>query len=285
MDARGLVDVARRAEDLGYDSLWRGDHIAIPTFGSELYELYARSERSPAGAAPLEKDPPLLDALTVLAFVASATTSVQFATSVYVLPLRALMITARLVTTLDVLTGGRFMFGIGTGWLKTEFDVVGIPFESRGSMTTEYIRALKALWTQEDPQFEGSFFSIRDVKFEPKPIRCPHPPIVIGGDSPAALRRAAVVGDGWYGHAWPPEKMLELVRRLRELRREAGREHEPFELTARVKEDTPIEWIERFIEMGVDRISLDVGDLGQLHAKDSLPAIEQFARQVVRRFA
>src|SRR5437773_9015534 len=133
--------------------------------------------------------------------------------------------------SLDVLSGGRLTLGVGVGWLAEEFQAVGIDFQTRAARTRECVRALRTLWTETEPEFHGRFFSFGPVRFEPKPVQKPHPPIVFGGESAAALRRAAALGDGWYGVGHTPETAGNQVNRLQRLLAEAGRADAPFEVT------------------------------------------------------
>src|SRR5690606_37457413 len=143
------------------------------------------------GVPPINPATPLLDPLLVLMQVAARTTRIRLGTNVYILPLRHPIAVARMVTTLDVLSGGRVSFGVGLGWLAEEFAAVGIDFATRAGRTREAVQALRALWTEEAPSFAGRYVRFDPVRFEPKPVQRPHPPILFGGESEAALRRAA----------------------------------------------------------------------------------------------
>jgi probable F420-dependent oxidoreductase len=157
--------------------------------------------------------------------------------------------------TLDLLSGGRFTFGIGLGWLEEEFEAAGIDFPSRGGRTREYVRALRALWTDSEPSFMGRYVSFGPVKFEPKPVQKPHPPLVFGGESAAALRRAAALGDGWYGVGHTPATAGEQVRRLRTLLAEAGRDAAPFEITvSHGGSELTADDLARYADAGVHRV-------------------------------
>ena len=193
-----LAPVARRAETLGFESVWVPEHLVFPT------EIRSRYPYSPDGVPPVRPEWPHLDPLMILMHVASVTTHLRLGTNIYLLPLRHPLVTARLAVSLDVLSGGRLTLGVGIGWLKEEFEAVGIEFASRGARTRECVRALRALWTMPQPEFHGRFFSFGPVYFEPKPIQKPHPPLVFGGETPRALERAAAVGDGWYGVGHTP---------------------------------------------------------------------------------
>jgi probable F420-dependent oxidoreductase len=171
---------AQRAEHLGYDGVWVSDHIVIPEsavdrFGSTFYEP-----------------------LTVLAFAAACTSKVRLGTTVLILPYRNPVVTAKVLATLDVLSGGRVTAGMAVGWTEDEFKALGVPFRERGALSDEYIAAFKALWTQDKPIFQGHYVRFEHVAFEPKPVQQPHIPIWIGGNSKRAIRRAVALGDCWH---------------------------------------------------------------------------------------
>ena len=220
-----MVDVAKRAEELGFESVWVPEHLVLPTHFESRYPY------SEDGVPPIDPNSPHLDPLLLLGQIAAATSRIRLGTNIFILPLRHPLVTARLVMSLDVLSAGRFSLGIGVGWLEEEFRAAGIDFRTRGARTRECVMALKALWTQDEPEFHGRFFDFGPVKFEPKPIQTPHPPILFGGETATALRRAAALGDGWYGVAHDPESAKRQVGKLRALLAEAGREDAKFEVT------------------------------------------------------
>jgi len=220
-----MADVAVRAEALGFESAWVAEHLVFPVNIGSRYP-YAK-----AGVPPVNPATPLLDPLLVLMQIAARTTRIRLGTNVYILPLRHPIAVARMVTTLDVLSGGRVSFGIGLGWLAEEFTAVGLDFATRAGRTREAVRVLRKLWTEDAPAFAGKHFQFEAVKFEPKPVQRPSPPIIVGGESDAALKRAAEIGDGWYGVGHTPESAAVQVRRLRALLAAADRAAVPFEMT------------------------------------------------------
>lgn len=181
--------LARRAESLGFESLWSPDHLALP---AEFKEPYPYSE---SGKFPLALDTPFLEPLAYLSFLAGITDRVKLGTSILVLPLRPAILTAKLLATADVLSGGRVILGGGVGYLKEEMEILGVSFADRGKITDETIAALRDLWTSADPGMEGEIVSYRNMKFEPKPIQ-PSIPIWLGGHSRPMMRRIARTGDG-----------------------------------------------------------------------------------------
>ena len=185
--------IARKGEELGYDALLTGDHILVPRNISSPYP-YTESGEFP-GASSGES----MEQLTLLAFLAGQTRKIRLVTSVIIVPHRNPLIAAKALATLDVLSQGRLVVGVGVGWMREEFEALSLPpFEERGAVTDEYIRAFIELWTSDNPSFEGKYVSFDNISFLPKPVQKPHPPIWVGGESRPALRRAAELGTGWY---------------------------------------------------------------------------------------
>jgi probable F420-dependent oxidoreductase len=198
-----IEKVARAGERLGYDSLWTSDHILPPRDKPRYGNLY--------------------EALTTLAFLAGITTRVGLGTSVLVLPLRDPRLVAKQVATIDALSGGRVILGIGVGWMEDEFRNVGAEFRRRGRRVDEAIRAMRTLWTEPDPVFAGEFYQFRDVFCEPRPARAGGPRLEIGGYGAATLRRTATLGDAWHADDMTPDKLAEMGRELRALAQAKGR--------------------------------------------------------------
>lgn len=244
-----MTPVAERIEVLGFESVWVAEHLVFPT------EIRSRYPYSPQGVPPINPATPLLDPLLVLMHIAARTERIRLGTNVYILPLRHPLAVARMTTTLDVLSKGRLSFGIGLGWLAEEFAAVGVDFASRGARTREYVRAIRALWTESEPSFQGRYAEFAPLKFEPKPVQRPHPPIIFGGESDAALRRAAALGDGWYGVGHTPESAGGQVARLHALLLQAGRGGAPFEVTvSHGTGELTAEDVERYAAVGVHRV-------------------------------
>ena len=243
-----MADVAVRAEALGFESVWVAEHLVFPSTIQSRYPYAAE------GVPPINPATPLLDPLLVLMQVAARTQRIRLGTNVYILPLRHPIAVARMVTTLDVLSGGRVSFGVGLGWLAEEFDAVGLDFASRAARGREAIRALRALWTEEEPSFHGRTVQFGPVRFEPKPAQRPHPPILVGGESGAALKRAAELGDGWYGVGHTPETAAGQMARLREYLDAAGRAGVPFDYTLSHKGELGRDDLQRYAEIGITRV-------------------------------
>ena len=186
---------AVRAERLGYDSVFVSDHVVVPN---------AYVDRFGAG---------IYDPLITLSVLAGATSSVLLGTTVLIVPYRNPVLTAKMVASLDALSGGRVVLGIGAGWVPEESAMLGVPFAERGAMTDEYLAAMRELWTSPAPSFAGKYTQFSELHFEPKPIQKPHPPIWVGGHSPAALRRAAAIGSAWHPINRPVKKFAPAVPR------------------------------------------------------------------------
>ena len=188
-----LAAICRHGEELGFSYVYVSDHIVIPRDIDSRYPYNESGEWGGGGTGEW------LEQLTVLSYLAGQTSSLRLLTSVMVLPYRSPVYVANVLSTIDVLSGGRLTLGCGVGWMSEEFKALGAPpFEERGTVGSEYIRALKELWTSDAPEFAGKYCSFSNITFAPKPTQKPHPPIWVGGESDPALKRAALLGDGWY---------------------------------------------------------------------------------------
>src|ERR671927_251261 len=184
--------VGRMADELGFDSVWCNDHVAVPS-GQE-----GGGEPAYGAAYGEDRGQHIYEPLIVLAYLAAVTRRVMLGTSVYLLPLRNPVLAARQAVSLDQLSDGRLVLGVGVGWLESEFAALGVPYRERGSRTDEAIAVLKASWGPDSAEFHGRHHSFTSVEFLPKPVQRPHPPLWIGGRSDAAVRRAARAGDAWH---------------------------------------------------------------------------------------
>ena len=196
---------AVRAEQLGYDSVWVSDHVVVPhanvkNFGETVF-----------------------DPLITLAVAAGATRRVQLGTTVLIVPYRNAVVTAKMIASLDALSGGRVVLGIGAGWVAAESAMLGVPFAERGAMTDEYLSAMQELWTKREPSFSGKYTQFSGLTFEPKPVQTPHPPIWVGGHGRASLRRAAQFGAAWHPINRAPEELRAGVAEIARLCQARGR--------------------------------------------------------------
>ena len=222
-----LSALARRSEELGFDGVFLSDHVTLPTVPRSRYPY--RSD----GAFPLRPDQDVLEPVTAATYLAAMTNRVQLGFSVLVLPYRNPVLNAKMLTTLDVFSGGRLIVGVGVGWLEEEFLALGSDFPHRGQVTDEHILLMKSLWTRDQPDFSGQHYRISEMTMYPKPVQKPHPPIWTGGITTRALRRAASIGDGWHGIRMNPEDIAGVAHRLQRMREESGRDFTGFEVSLR----------------------------------------------------
>ncbi len=215
-----LARVARHGEQIGFDYLHIGDHLVIPRSIQSSYPysdsgafLGEWSSKENQGEDDLGLH---FEQLTTLSYLAANTNKINLLSSVCILPYRQPVLTAKILATIDVLSNGRLIVGCGAGWMEEEFEALGLDtFKKRGSVTNEYIDAFRELWTSPNPTFKGEYVSFSDIYFAPKPIQKPYPPIWIGGESPAAIRRAANYGDVWYPFGNNPQYPLDTIDRLK----------------------------------------------------------------------
>ncbi len=209
-----IIELAQAAEALDYDSIWVSDHVVIPTSHQGFGDKF-------------------LDPLTTLTFLAARTSKIKLGTSVIVLPYRNPVVLAKAVSTLDELSNGRVVLGVGAGWLKDEFDALGMRHGERGAVTDEYIDVLKNLWTEDNPEFRGNYIEYSNIKFLPKPLQIPHPPIWVGGGSTAAIERAVNRGDGWHPVGLTPSELKEKVHYINKLLEKTKRNSGDFNISLR----------------------------------------------------
>ncbi|MEV0406371.1 LLM class F420-dependent oxidoreductase [Actinoallomurus sp. NPDC050550] len=232
----GAARVAALAERLGYDSLWAADHVVLPS---------PRTESS-----PLDPDAPLLDPLVALAFAAAHTTRIRLATGVVILPQRDPLVLAKQLASVDVLSGGRLIFGLGIGYLEPELRALGVPPTGRGQRAEEYLAAMRALWESPEPAFHGRFVDFAKVDAHPRPLQRPVP-VVVGGNSAAAHRRAVRLADGWYGWMLGLRATAAQLDSLRAAEQETGRRlHVSVTPARRLDPET----VRAYAELGVDRL-------------------------------
>jgi len=239
------IGLAQAAERCGFDSLWTVEHVVVPADHESQYP-YSKSGRMPGG-----EDVDIPDPLIWLAFVAAATETIRLCTGILILPQRNPGVLAKECATLDVLSGGRFTLGIGVGWLKEEFEALGIPWEARTARTEEHVEVLRKLWSEDVASFSGRFSSFERSKSFPKPVRGSIP-IVIGGHSEAAARRAGRIGDGFFPAQGKPEELENLFKVMRKAAEEAGRDPDNIEITAGGGFDEAS--VARMAALGVDRL-------------------------------
>jgi len=253
VDPAAAVALAQAAEAAGFDSVWTVEHTVVPAGYGSAYP-YAPSGKMAAG----QDDIPLPDPLIWLAYVAAATKRIKLATGIVIVPQHNPVILAKAVATLDHLSGGRVLLGIGVGWMKEEFQALGASFEDRGKRCDEYIAAMRALWQQEKPTFHGRYVNFEAAYCRPQPANGTVP-IIVGGHSDAAARRAGRLGDGFFparGSA------LEMVGKVRQAAKEAGRDPDAIELTCGLPDD--LDEIPALAKAGYSRILVPVTSMAGL---------------------
>lgn len=228
-----LVRAAQEAEALGYDSVWVSDHIVIP---AENVRKESQSEfhGETLGAHFKFLSENFLDPLIVLTYLAAVTHKVKLGTSCLILPYRNPMLTAKMAATLDNLSDGRLILGVSHGWIKEEFDALGIPFEKRGKISDECIQAIYELWHRDEASFKGEFFNFSGMVLSPKPLQKPHPPMWVGGHKKKAMERAVKYSDGWHPTQFTPEVMKEEKEKMEAYAKSIGRDLKDFTLSIRL---------------------------------------------------
>src|ERR1700682_298304 len=210
-----LVQVARRSEELGFDSLWVTDHVVVPEPYREMF------------------GPTVYDPLSVLAFLAAHTQRVELGTAVLVIPYRNPLVVAKQLATIDNLSNGRVVLGTGAGWAREEFEALGVPYDERGPITDEYLRAILELWTSESPPSKGLYVNSHNIHAEQRPVQQPHPPLLIGGYGKKAIRRAVAIGQGWFPDGMSLPDLDKAIGFMRQAAEEAGRDPASLSVTMR----------------------------------------------------
>lgn len=259
--------LARSVEEMGYDSLWTGDHVVFPR------DVVSRYPYSATGAFPFDRDQPLFEPITLLAYLAGRTSRVRLGVSVLVLPMRNPVTTARALAGVDALARGRLEVGVGVGWLREEFEALGADFAARAETTDEWIAILRRLWTAaEADTFEGRRYRVPPLTLVPRPVR--PIPILVGGNSRRALSRAARLGDGWHCVRLSPEQVRAGVERLRDLLIGAGRDPASCRVVLRAAVDASSAGdLERYAAAGVDELIVEVPDVSTARRLETLAGV------------
>ncbi len=271
---RLLIPITCKADVLGYDSVWVGEHVVFPSL------IESQHPDDDSSLPPPLPTTPLYDPLITFAFIAAQTQRIRFGTSIYLLALRHPIAAARLITTLDRLSNGRFLLGLGVGWLQEEFAALGVPWEHRGARMDESLAVMRRLWTEERIEHGGRFYQFDEIGFEPKPINGTVP-ILIGGETPLALKRAVRVGDGWFGLYNTPESAAVLINQLRTMRESDT----PFEYSVSSATVPTLDEARRFRDAGVDRLNFMARMLSgnERSLEAILDGLERFAAEVIDR--
>jgi probable F420-dependent oxidoreductase len=241
-----LTHLAQTAERVGVESLWTVEHVVIPVGYASTYPY------DPSGKIPAPDQVPIPDPLIALTYVAAVTTTLRLATGILILPQRHPLYVAKEVASLDVLSHGRVILGIGVGWLAEEFEALGIPFTERAARTAEMVRAMRSLWKDEAEPFHGKFYRWGKLESHPKPVQKPGVPIVVGGHTELAARRAARYGDGFFPGVADEAKLTALLAIMRDECRKLGRDPATIEVTS--GRGTPdLDGVKRLRDLGVSR--------------------------------
>lgn len=269
---RFIADFGRRAEAAGLDSIWMGEHVV----------LFDRTEfpypGSRDGKLPVPAGGGMLDTVATFGFLAAATERIRLGTGIALISQRNPIYTAKEFATLDWLSNGRMDFGIGVGWCKEEVLASGYGWEDRGPRSDEFLELVKALWTQPVVSYQGDHFRVAECRLDPKPVQKPQLPILVGGHSAPALRRAARHGSGWYGFAIAPEQTAEVLKRLDAALAAEDRSRAGFEIVItppfRVNDDM----LRAFADLGVDRLVPQLGSQKADSVDAKLKELERFVR-------
>src|SRR5215472_13127658 len=229
--------VARAAENAGFESLWTGEHIVLP--------------EPQVPPSPVAADTPFIDSAVALAFVAAHTSRVRLGTGIIILPQRNPVVLAKELASLDVLSNGRLIFGIGIGYLQPEFAAIGAPFDHKGPRSEEFLAAMIALWSMEKPEYEGRFVAFEGINAMPRPVQKPYPEVVFGGHTRQAYSRAARLAKGWFGFALDVDGTAKCIEHLKAACSAVGRRFDDLEVSVTPRGRVDLDTARRFAELGV----------------------------------
>ncbi|MCE2485697.1 MAG: LLM class F420-dependent oxidoreductase [Desulfurellaceae bacterium] len=275
IDPLVVIPFVQKAERLGYESVWTAEHVIIPKRYDSVYPY------NPSGKVPFQPDAAIIDPLVALTFIAAATTRLRLGTGVNILPQTNPLYLAKWASSIDHLSQGRLMLGLGIGWLQEEFTAIGVPFARRGKRSDEYLAALKAVWSGQEVDFQGEFVRWQGFQMRPAPAQAGGVPLVIGGVSAPAIRRTVRYGNGWYVIGKDLDEYRTHMRALDDECRRQGRNRAELEITAywdyyRQGADS----LSAYQELGVDRLLINVRALRHDSAD---AALERFADEVIAR--
>lgn len=258
-DPEHVRDLAVKSEEVGAESIWTFEHVIVPENYASKYPYHA------SGRMPAAPETPFIDPLIALAHAAAVTRRIRLATGVNILPQANPLFLAKQVASLDFLCGGRLSLGVGIGWLKEEFDALGVPFERRGARFADYMRAMKKVWSGEAVEHKSEFLDWSGFKSYPLPTQKPHPPIVVGGTSKKALERVVEFGDGWLVPTPVGDlgRLSELLAQLKHTAQEAGRDPESIEISSTWDFSREgVDSVAQYRDLGVSRLVVGTFQLG-----------------------
>ena len=271
---KNAVEIAQAAEETGFESIWTVDHVVVPQGYKSSYP-YGDTGRMGDGSEDMQ----LPDPLIYMAFIASVTKTIRLATGILIVPQRNPVVTAKQIATLDHLSGGRVDIGIGVGWLEEEFNALGVPFAQRGKRTDECIAAMRALWSDEVAEYHGDFVDFDPIYCRPQPVNG-SVPIIVGGHSVAAAKRAGRLGDGFFPARGAPHDLFEIVRQTA---REHGRDPSKIEFTVPIPDD--LDDIPVLAQAGVTRLLVPSSPMGGTSRWASKPEEILAFRDMIEKYA
>jgi probable F420-dependent oxidoreductase len=263
--AIGIAELAEALETRGIESLFVCEHTHIPV---------SRRSPFPGGGELPKRYKHSYDPFVALAFAAAATRTLRLGTGICLVPQRDPIVTAKSVASLDRLSGGRFLFGVGGGWNVDEMENHGVRYDTRFRLLRERVLAMKALWTEEAASFHGEFVNFEPAWCYPKPAQRPHPPILLGGETDYTLARVVEFCDGWFPRGGPDFDPAEAVGRLRRAAAAAGRDLAGLSITVFFRAPAEVDTLRRYADAGIDRVLLDVPDVGR---DDALTLVDRYA--------
>ncbi|MEE3327570.1 MAG: LLM class F420-dependent oxidoreductase [Myxococcota bacterium] len=276
-DPQSALDMCRTAEAAGFDSVWGGEHVVRP---DRIESPYPYTED---GVMPGEDDTLIPDPLIWLAYVAAAAPTLRLGTCILIVPQHNPVVLAKELATLDHLSGGRLELGLGVGWMREEFEVLGIPWERRGARNDEYVAAMQALWAGPHAEYHGEFVDFDAATCSPRPVHGSIP-ILVGGDTPAAIRRAARMADGYFPGSTDPEVLARLIQDFRRAAEDQGRDPESIAIHSIFAQQIadPQAGVEEFAKLGVERVMVPAFFFA---GPDGLDRLAAFGEQVVKPHA
>lgn len=274
IDADHALDVCRTAEAAGFESLWGGEHVVLPSTIESSYPYSAD------GKIPATPDTPIPDPLIWLAFAAAAAPTMRLGTCILIVPQRNPLVLAKELATLDRLSNGRVELGLGVGWLREEFEALGVPWERRGARNDEYVEAMRLLWSGPEVEFHGEFVDFPPVTCSPRPVQT-RIPILVGGDTDVAIRRAVRLADGYFPGEGDVERLAGLIARLRTAAEAADRDPDSIEVNAMfgAQMRDPVAGAEQLAELGVGRAMVPAFFFA---GPDGLERLADFGDRVIR---
>lgn len=273
-DSQSALEICRTAESVGFDSVWGGEHVIRP---DQIESPYPYTED---GVMPGEAETPVPDPLIWLAYVGAAAPTLRLGTCILIVPQRNPLVLAKALATLDHLTGGRVELGLGVGWMREEFEALGIPWARRGARNDEYVAAMRALWAGPHAEYHGEFVDFDPATCSPRPVNGSIP-ILVGGDTPAAIRRAVRIADGYFPGNTDPEALAKLIQAVRVAAEEVGRDPSTIAIHSIFAQQMadPVAGAEEYAKLGIDRVMVPAFFFAGPGGMDRLAA---FGEQVVK---